>query len=110
MEHTSSLRRKSKIALAIYMILFIAVIGTVVFHVVEHPIRKQLQQNLDVRTQLLASQIEDKLNNSLTTLNSIVSVGAAGLTPQQQADTLYSLFINLEGVVVSGACGLNPTV
>lgn len=108
MEHTSSLRRKSKIALAIYMILFIAVIGTVVFHVVEHPIRKQLQQNLDVRTQLLASQIEDKLNNSLTTLNSIVSVGAAGLTPQQQADTLYSLFISLEGVVVSGGLWPKP--
>ncbi|CAM4356248.1 hybrid sensor histidine kinase/response regulator [Vibrio agarivorans] len=108
MKHTSSLRRKSKIALTIYLILFIAVIGTVVFQVVEPPIRKQLQQNLDVRTQLLASQVEDKLNNSLSILSSIVSVGSAGLTTQDQADSLYSMFIHIDGIVVSGGLWPKP--
>ncbi|MDR9829684.1 ATP-binding protein [Vibrio sp. FNV 38] len=109
MKHTSSLRRKSKIALTVYLILFIAVIGTVVFQVIEPPVRQQLQQNLDVRTQLLASQVEDKLNNSLSILNSIAGVGSSGLSKQDQENVIYSMFINIDGIVVSGGLWPKPS-
>ncbi|MGR5542932.1 histidine kinase, partial [Vibrio campbellii] len=36
------------------------------------------------------------------------SVGSAGLTTQDQADSLYSMFIHIDGIVVSGGLWPKP--
>ena len=74
MEIRSSLKRKSFLALAMYMALLIAIIGTVSYLVVEPPIRDQLEKNLDLRTQIIAAEIKEPLNSSLGILQRVWSV------------------------------------
>ncbi|MGL6312705.1 ATP-binding protein [Vibrio sp. WXL103] len=108
MEQTSSLRRKSKFALSVYLIIIITVIGSVVYKVVEPPVREQLQHSLDLRTMLLAAEIEQQLNNSLVILNNISSVGESGLSAFGQRELLYSTFANNTGITVSGGLWPEP--
>ncbi|WP_367986820.1 ATP-binding protein [Vibrio sp. NTOU-M3] len=102
----SSLKRKSIIALAVYLALVITVIGTVSYMVVEPPIRDQLERNLDTRNQLLSEQISEPLNSSLGILQSVVSIGNTGESQAHQEHMLFSLFSVLDGITVSG--GLWP--
>ncbi len=106
MEIRSSLKRKSIIALAIYLAVAIALIGTVSYWVVEPPIRDQLERNLDLRTELISAQIEEPINSSLGILQAVVSVGSNQETQKHQIVLLSNLFSLVEGVVVSG--GLWP--
>ncbi|MDA0147241.1 hybrid sensor histidine kinase/response regulator [Vibrio sp. LaRot3] len=106
MEIRSSLKRKSILALAAYLAIVLATVGTVSYLVVEPPIRDQLVQNLDSRTKIISSQIEAPLNSSLGILQSIVSIGNTGRSQSLQAEMLHSLFSVVDGVAVSG--GLWP--
>ncbi|WP_076587101.1 hybrid sensor histidine kinase/response regulator [Vibrio ostreicida] len=106
MKIRSSLKRKSVIALAVYLVLVITIIGTVSYLVVETPIRAQLERNLDLRTQIIASEIKEPLNRSIGILQSVVSIGNTDEAQSHQADMLLELFSVIDGVVVSG--GLWP--
>ncbi|MYM58171.1 response regulator [Vibrio sp. OCN044] len=106
MEIRSSLKRKSFLALTVYLAIVIAIIGSVSYLVVEPPIREQLEKNLDLRTELIASEIEEPLNSSVGILQSVVGIGNADESQAHQAEMLYELFSVLDGVVVSG--GLWP--
>lgn len=44
------LEKKSILALTLYLCFFIATIGSVVYLVVEPPVRDKLERNLDLRT------------------------------------------------------------
>ncbi len=106
MEIRSSLKRKSFLALTVYLAIVIAIIGSVSYLVVEPPIREQLEKNLDLRTELIASEIEEPLNSSVGILQSVVGIGNTDESQAHQAEMLYELFSVLDGVVVSG--GLWP--
>jgi len=70
----SSLRKKSIYALSLYLCFFIATIGSVAYLVVEPPVRSNIERNLDLRTELLASQIKSPFNRAVGVLNSLVGV------------------------------------
>lgn len=106
MDIRSSLKRKSIVALAIYLALVSALIGTVSYLVVEPPTREQLEMNLDLRTELITSQIEEPINSSLGILQGVVSIGSNNDEQEHQAVMLYNLFSLIDGVTVSG--GLWP--
>ncbi|MGF1694662.1 ATP-binding protein [Vibrio lamellibrachiae] len=108
MEISSSLKRKSILALGVYLCFFIATIGTVSYLVVEPPVRAKLEQNLDLKTQLLSAQLEEPLNSSIGVLQSIASLGEANHSQAVQASILLSLFSNLDGVAVSGGVWPEP--
>ncbi|WP_038176846.1 hybrid sensor histidine kinase/response regulator [Vibrio pacinii] len=102
MDIRSSLKRKSIVALAIYLALVIALIGTISYLVVEPPTRDQLKQNLDLRTELISEQIKQPVNVSLGILKAIVSIGSNADSPQHQTEQLSQLFTVIDGVTVSG--------
>ncbi|RJX73712.1 response regulator [Vibrio sinensis] len=106
MQIKSSLKRKSIFALAIYLALVLATVGSVSYFVVEPPVREQLERNLDLRTQVISSQIEMPLTGALNLLDSIVAIGATGEPQAIQSTMLFSLFSSVKGVTVSG--GLWP--
>ncbi|MFB9215013.1 hybrid sensor histidine kinase/response regulator [Vibrio sinaloensis] len=106
MEIRSSLKRKSIYALGFYLAIVITLIGTVSYLVVEPPTRDQLTKNLDLRTELISSQIKEPINSSLGILQSVVSIGSNHETQDHQAELLHSLFSLVDGVTVSG--GLWP--
>ncbi|MBU2895366.1 hybrid sensor histidine kinase/response regulator [Vibrio hepatarius] len=106
MEIRSSLKRKSFLALTVYLVIVIAIIGSVSYLVVEPPIRDQLEKNLDLRTELIAAEIEEPLNSSVGILQSVVGIGNTADSQEHQAEMLFELFSVLDGVVVSG--GLWP--
>ena len=107
MEIRSSLKRKSIYALGFYLAIVITLIGTVSYLVVEPPTRDQLTKNLDLRTELISSQIKEPINSSLGILQSVVSIGSNHETQAHQAELLYNLFSLVDGVTISG--GLWPT-
>ena len=74
MDIRSSLKKKSIIALGLYLCFFIAIIGSVTYWVVEPPVRDKLVRNLDLRSELLSAQINEPLNSSLGVLFSIVGI------------------------------------
>ena len=106
MDIRSSLKRKSIVALAIYLALVSALIGTISYLVVEPPTRDQLETNLDIRTELISSQIEEPINSSVGILQGVLSIGSNTETQEHQAVMLYNLFSLIDGVTVSG--GLWP--
>ena len=108
MEIRSSLRRKSIFALTLYLCFFIATVGSVVYLVLEPPVREKLEQNLNLRTQLLASQIKEPLLTSTSVLNSLV-----GLAQSQKQTGSFSTIIpqilRLSGdMIVSGGLWPKP--
>ncbi len=107
MDIRSSLKRKSIYALALYLAVTAGLIGTISYTVVEPPIRHQLKQNLDLRTELISAHIEEPINSSLGILQSVVSIGSNHETQEHQAILFLKLFSLLDGVVVSG--GIWPT-
>lgn len=61
----SSLKKKSILALTIYLAFFLAIVGTLSYWGLEVPFRKELKNNLALRAELLATQIREPLNNSI---------------------------------------------
>ncbi|MBY7860720.1 response regulator [Vibrio fluvialis] len=108
MEIRSSLKRKSMLALGVYLFFFLATIGTVTYWVVEAPFRQEVQQNLDLRATLMATQVREPLNSSIGVLQSIVSIGQSGQGQEEQGRMLRSLFSILDGVVISGGLWPKP--
>ncbi len=102
MEIRSSLRNKSILALTLYLCFFIATIGSVVYLVVEPPVREKLERNLDLRTQLLASQIEGPLTSSVGLLNSLVGLGQTPTPSISLQDTIPQLLAVSDDIIVSG--------
>lgn len=106
MDIRSSLKRKSIIALAIYLAVAVGLIGTTSYLVVEPPTREQLTKNLDLRTELISTQIKEPINKSLGILQGVVSIGSNHESQEHQAELLYKLFTLVDDVTVSG--GLWP--
>ncbi|NOH79496.1 response regulator [Vibrio sp. RE86] len=106
MDIRSSLKRKSIIALAIYLALAVALIGTISYMVVEPPTREQLTKNLDLRTELISTQIKEPINKSLGILQGVVSIGSNNESQEHQAYLLHKLFSLIDDVTISG--GLWP--
>ncbi|WP_139684690.1 hybrid sensor histidine kinase/response regulator [Vibrio tasmaniensis] len=77
------------VALGVYLAMFIAIVGSVTYYVVESPVRAKLQQNLDLRTQLLSELITEPLSSSQGFVDSLV-----GFAQAQRRDTdVIPLFI-----------------
>lgn len=104
----SSLKRKSIFALAIYLAMVVALIGTVSYLVIEPPTREQLKKNLDLRTELISVQIEEPMDSSLGVLQAVVSIGSYDKNQAHQAELLHQLFSLIDGVVVSGGLWPDP--
>lgn len=108
MEIRSSLRKKSILALTLYLCFFIATIGSVAYLVVEPPVRQKLEQNLELRTQLLALEIKEPLLSSTGVLSSLVGL-AQGTENIQSLNTIIPHILQLsDKMLVSVVYGLNP--
>ncbi|EDP58980.1 hybrid sensor histidine kinase/response regulator [Vibrio sp. AND4] len=108
MDIRSSLRKKSILALTLYLCFFIATIGSVVYLVVEPPVRAKLERNLNLRTQLLASHIERPLTNSVGLLNSLVGLGQTAAADVSLQDTIPQLLAVSDDIIVSGGLWPKP--
>lgn len=108
MNNNMSLKKKSILALACYVCFLITVIGSITYYVVEPPIRENLENNLNLRTQLLAREIEDPLNHSLSTLHALVGVAASGYSIDVLEDMTYSVFKESDDIIISGGIWPEP--
>ena len=88
MQIRSSLKKKSMVALGLYLAMFIAIVGSVTYYVVESPVRAKLQQNLDLRTQLLSALITEPLSSSQGFVDSLVGFAQA----HRNGDDVIPLF------------------
>ncbi|ELB2056274.1 hybrid sensor histidine kinase/response regulator [Vibrio parahaemolyticus] len=108
MEIRSSLRKKSILALTLYLCFFIATIGSVVYLVVEPPVRDKLERNLDLRTQLLASQIKEPLITSTGVLNSLVGLAQSSNQSDSLKSTIPQILRLSDEIIVSGGLWPKP--
>ncbi len=108
MDVRSSLKRKSIVALGVYLCFFIATIGSVTYLTVEPPVREKLQQNLDLRTQLLSAQIEEPINSSVGVLHSITAITTNESDFAKLDLLLPAVFSASDNVVVSGGIWPEP--
>ncbi|HCG9202518.1 TPA: response regulator [Vibrio parahaemolyticus] len=108
MEIRSSLRKKSILALTLYLCFFIATIGSVVYLVVEPPVRDKLERNLDLRTQLLASQIKEPLITSTGVLNSLVGLAQSSNQSNSLNSTIPQILRLSDEIIVSGGLWPKP--
>jgi len=104
----SSLKRKSIMALIVYLCFFLAIIGTLTYWAVDRPFRNELKQYLDLRAELRSSQIIDPLNRSVGLLQSIVSIAQVAKDQDEISHTLHSIFSSVDDVVVSGGIWPKP--
>ncbi len=109
MDIRSSLRRKSIVALSFYLCFFIATIATVTYLVTEPPVRAKLEQNLDLRTQLLAQQINQPLASSRGMLLSIVGLAQTYEQPEILSNIIPNLLLSSDPIVVSGGVWPEPS-
>lgn len=98
----SSLKKKSIIALGFYLCFFITVIGSITYITVEQPTRSKLEDNLDLRTDLLASNIEATLEGTLGLLNSITAITEITNDSDDLERLLPQVIQNSDNVIVSG--------
>ncbi|MDN3682406.1 ATP-binding protein [Vibrio tapetis subsp. quintayensis] len=111
----SSLKKKSIIALGFYLCFFITVIGSITYITVEQPTRSKLEDNLDLRTDLLASNIEATLESSLGLLHSISAITENTKDTDSLERLLPQVIKNSDNVIVSGGIwpvpySINPSV
>ncbi|ENM5918066.1 hybrid sensor histidine kinase/response regulator CqsR [Vibrio mimicus] len=104
----SSLKKKSILALTIYLAFFLAIVGTLSYWGLEVPFRKELKNNLALRAELLATQIREPLNNSIGVLQSVTSIGKDAINKEEQERMLRSLFSVVGGVIISGGLWPDP--
>ncbi len=108
MEIRSSLRNKSILALSLYLCFFLAIIGSVTYFVVEPLVRSKIEQNLDLRTELLAAQIEEPLNSSLGLLDSLVGFAQGNPPPSQLSRGIANIIAASGNIVSSGGLWPEP--
>ncbi|EKF9473495.1 hybrid sensor histidine kinase/response regulator CqsR [Vibrio cholerae] len=106
----SSLKKKSILALTIYLAFFLAIVGTLSYWGLEVPFRKELKNNLALRAELLATQIREPLNNSIGVLQSVTSIGKSAADKEEQERMLRSLFSVVGGVIISGGLWPEPNL
>ncbi|EOW9219917.1 hybrid sensor histidine kinase/response regulator CqsR [Vibrio cholerae] len=106
----SSLKKKSILALTIYLAFFLAIVGTLSYWGLEAPFRKELKNNLALRAELLATQIREPLNNSIGVLQSVTSIGKSAADKEEQERMLRSLFSVVGGVIISGGLWAEPNL
>ncbi|MCD1186304.1 response regulator [Vibrio cholerae] len=106
----SSLKKKSILALTIYLAFFLAIVGTLSYWGLEVPFRKELKNNLALRAELLATQIRGPLNNSIGVLQSVTSIGKSAADKEEQERMLRSLFSVVGGVIISGGLWPEPNL
>ncbi len=106
----SSLKKKSILALTIYLAFFLAIVGTLSYWGLEVPFRKELKNNLALRAELLATQIREPLNNSIGVLQSVTSIGKSAADKEEQERMLRSLFSVVGGVLISGGLWPEPNL
>ncbi|MDD9178041.1 MULTISPECIES: sensor histidine kinase [Aliivibrio] len=103
-----SLKKKSMLALGCYVCFLITIIGSVTYYVVQSPIRTNLENNLDLRTQLLSREIDAPLNHSLSTLHALVGVAVSGNTPENIQNMLSSVLKESDDIIISGGIWPEP--
>ncbi|WP_254052562.1 ATP-binding protein [Aliivibrio sp. EL58] len=103
-----SLKKKSMLALACYVCFLITIIGSITYYVVEPPIRENLENNLNLRTQLLAREIDDPLSHSLSTLHALVGVAVSGYSPDIITNMLSSVLKESDDIIISGGIWPEP--
>lgn len=104
----SSLKKKSIIALSVYLTFFVAVLASITYFVVQSPIRTTLETNLDIKSELLAAEIKSPLDSASSTLGSLVAM-AEGNTNIDIADTMLRRLFSPQGsIVVSGGIWPEP--
>ena len=96
------------LALACYVCFLITIIGSITYYVVEPPIRENLENNLNLRTQLLAREIDDPLSHSLSTLHALVGVAVSGYSPDIIKNMLSSVFKESDDIIISGGIWPEP--
>ncbi|MCL9774746.1 hybrid sensor histidine kinase/response regulator [Vibrio methylphosphonaticus] len=103
-----SLKKKSIVALTIYLAIFIAVFGSITYWVVESPVRKKLEENLDIKNEFLAAQMSEPLHSSVGVLKSVVGLGQAIQGRQALDAALRQIFTLNDGIVISGGLWPEP--
>ncbi|CCN48178.1 putative TWO-COMPONENT SENSOR PROTEIN HISTIDINE PROTEIN KINASE [Vibrio nigripulchritudo MADA3029] len=104
----SSLKKKSIIALGLYLCFFIATVGSITYVVVEYPIKSKLERNLDLRTELLATSLDESLNGSLGLLHSIAAIGEATGEYEELKTLLPTMIAQSTNMIVSGGIWPEP--
>ena len=110
MQIRSSLKKKSMVALGLYLATFIAIIGSVTYFVVESPVRAKLQQNLDLRAEILSSLIEAPLNSSEGFLHSLVGLAQAQPDSKLLARHFKSILATSDDTIISAGIWPEPYV
>lgn len=108
MSKPTSLKKKSVYALAIYLMFLITIVGTVSYRVIEPLVREQLKEYLDLRTDLIADQIQSPMIHAQALLESISQIGSVAASREQQIDALSLLFASTRSVAVSGGLWPEP--
>ncbi len=108
MQIRSSLKKKSMVALSLYLAMFIAIIGSVTYYVVESPVRAKLQQNLDLRTQLLSALITEPLSSSEGFVDSLVGFAQAQHSGTEVIVLFKSLLAASNDTIVSAGIWPEP--
>lgn len=76
--------------------------------VVEPPVRDKLERNLDLRTQLLASQIKEPLITSTGVLNSLVGLAQSSNQSDSLKSTIPQILRLSDEIIVSGGLWPKP--
>lgn len=76
--------------------------------VVEPPVRDKLERNLDLRTQLLASQIKEPLITSTGVLNSLVGLAQSSNQSNSLKSTIPQILRLSDEIIVSGGLWPKP--
>ncbi|MCF8778148.1 ATP-binding protein [Vibrio sp. IRLE0018] len=108
MKIRSSLRKKSIYALSLYLCFFIATLGSITYWVVEPPVRDSVQKNLDLRAELLASQIKSPFNRSIGVLNSLVGIAQSQSNETLQPQLIARVLSTSDAVIASGGVWPHP--
>ncbi|CAH0526295.1 ATP-binding protein [Vibrio hippocampi] len=103
-----SLRRKSIIALGIYLAAMLILVATVTYWVVKPPVQTKLEQTLDARTQLLAKDVSAPLNESIGVLKSVVATTQSVKDVPLLDKILTQVFTTHSGVIVGGGVWPEP--
>ncbi|MDX2322453.1 MAG: ATP-binding protein [Moritella sp.] len=103
-----SLKKKSIIALGCYTCLLITIIASITYYVVEPPIRDNLENNLNLRTQLLSHEIEEPLERSVATLHGLVGVAVSGYSVDVVKNMIFSVFKESNDIIISGGIWPEP--
>ncbi|MFL7018510.1 cache domain-containing protein [Vibrio cyclitrophicus 1F273] len=96
------------VALSLYLAMFIAIVGSVTYYVVESPVRAKLQENLDLRTELLSALITEPLNSSEGFVDSLVGLAQAQRSGAEVLPLFKSMLAASDNTIVSAGIWPEP--